>query len=339
MFHDRENEISKILGILSTRPDLIVFVYGPINSGKTELFQYLIERLPADFIVFYINLRGRFISGYEDFIDVLFEIDEKRFESLAEYVSSIAKDLKILTGLPIPTNLFEKITEKKRGKDVFKYIESLMTELSKKKKPILIIDELQVVGDLKIDDLLIYKLFNLFVRLTKELHVCHVFAITSDSLFIEKICNEAMLHGRAEYVLVDDFDRPTAESFLRKNGFDEDEIELIWHYFGGKPIYLVRAVQAKKIGEDLRELVDRFYQMRLSQIKDAIYELEERDKDLFDRVLDLFGIFKDREILSYEKLSKEILFCVKNNILFVDPVRRIAKPQSHLDLLAMKEIA
>jgi len=187
MFHDRENEISKILGILSTRPDLIVFVYGPINSGKTELFQYLIERLPADFIVFYINLRGRFISGYEDFIDVLFEIDEKKFESLAEYVSSIAKDLKILTGLPIPTNLFEKITEKKRGKDVFKYIESLMTELSKKKKPILIIDELQVVGDLKIDDLLIYKLFNLFVRLTKELHVCHVFAITSDSLFIENI--------------------------------------------------------------------------------------------------------------------------------------------------------
>jgi AAA+ ATPase superfamily predicted ATPase len=38
---------------------------------------------------------------------------------------------------------------------------------------------------LKIRTNQIYELFNLFVRLTKELHSCHVFAITSDSLFTE----------------------------------------------------------------------------------------------------------------------------------------------------------
>jgi len=339
MFHDRENEIKKILGILNTRPDLIIFIYGPINSGKTELFQYLIDhRLSNDFVVFYINLRGRFISGYEDFIRILFKFEKDGQKKLLKAIADQSIKLLKFKGIPVSESVVDLIFRREKTEDVFEFLEDYLCKIAEKKVPILIIDELQVIGDIKLDDLLIYRLFNFFIRLTKELHICHVFAITSDSLFIEKVYTEAMLHGRAEYLLIDDFDRPTAESFLRKHGFDNDEIELIWRYFGGKPIYLVRAVQAKKIGEDLKELVDRFYQMRLSQIKNAIYELEEQDKALFNRVLDLFKIFKDREILSYEKLSKEILFCVKNNILFVDPVRRIAKPQSRLDLLAMREI-
>ncbi len=50
------------------------------------------------------------------------------------------------------------------------------------------------------------------------------------------------------FLLVDNFDRPKAESFLMKHGFDENGRR----YFGGKPIYLVGAIQAKKIGEDLK---------------------------------------------------------------------------------------
>ena len=82
---------------------------------------------------------------------------------------------------------------------------------------------------------MIYELFNLFVRLTKELHSCHVFAITSDSLFIEKVFNEAMLHGRCRYLLVDDFDYETTVKFLKKYWFNEDEIQLVWEYFGVNP--------------------------------------------------------------------------------------------------------
>jgi len=66
-------------------------------------------------------------------------------------------DLKVLTGLPIPTNFFEKFLERReRGWDVFRYIENLTTELSKTKRVVLVIYELQVIGDLKIDDLMIY---------------------------------------------------------------------------------------------------------------------------------------------------------------------------------------
>ncbi len=63
-FHDREREVGEVMRMLNSKPNLITFVYGPINSGKTELFQHLIKTLPDRFVVFYINLRGRFIRNY-----------------------------------------------------------------------------------------------------------------------------------------------------------------------------------------------------------------------------------------------------------------------------------
>jgi AAA+ ATPase superfamily predicted ATPase len=265
----------------------------------------------------------------------LFEVEES--DKVRDYLKAAVESLpNTLAGIPIPKQLFSKFFEEKEMENVFRYLETFFKRLSSNFVPVLIIDELQVIGDIKIDDLLIYRLFNFFVRLTKELHVCHVFAITSDSLFIERVYSEAMLQGRAEYLLVDDFDYSTTEKFLRKHGFDKKEIELVWNYFGGKPIYLLRAVRAKKSGEDLEEVVATFFDMRLSQIKDAIYELE--GGELFDKVIELFKSFRDREEFKYEKLSDEIRFCVKKNILFADPIRRVVKPQSRLDLMAIRAI-
>ena len=86
----------------------------------------------------------------------------------------------------------------------------------------------------------------------------------------------------------------------------------------------------------MEEVVATFFDMRLSQIKDAIYELE--GGELFDKVIELFKSFRDREEFKYEKLSDEIRFCVKKNILFADPIRRVVKPQSRLDLMAIRAI-
>ena len=74
-FYDREREIREIVNILNNRPDLITFIYGPINSGKTELINHLVDRLGDEFVVFYINLRERMIRDFSDFIEALFEID------------------------------------------------------------------------------------------------------------------------------------------------------------------------------------------------------------------------------------------------------------------------
>ena len=132
-FHDREEEIKEIKNILEREPSLITFVYGPINSGKTELMSYVVQQLPKDYAIFHINLRGRFIRGYEEFLDVLFDIDEEREEGNArEYAKAILKDLKFVGGIPIPLNLFERMVERKeRSKDVFRYIESFMEEISR----------------------------------------------------------------------------------------------------------------------------------------------------------------------------------------------------------------
>ncbi|CEG11551.1 conserved hypothetical protein [groundwater metagenome] len=77
-FFDREKEKQEILNILKVKPQLINFIYGPINSGKTTLIQKLIDDLPkAKYAVFYINLRGKLIKEYGGFVRVLFKVKRK----------------------------------------------------------------------------------------------------------------------------------------------------------------------------------------------------------------------------------------------------------------------
>ncbi len=77
-FHNREKEIKEFMDIFNAEPSLITFVYGPINSGKTALIDHLIKQLPADYVVFYINLRGKFISNYDDFVRALFKLEREK---------------------------------------------------------------------------------------------------------------------------------------------------------------------------------------------------------------------------------------------------------------------
>ncbi len=336
-FHDREKEIKEIQAILDAEPSLITFVYGPINSGKTTMISHLIEELPEEYAPFYVNLRGRFITDYEDFLNVLFEIDEGgRVDNVAEYAKSILKDLGAVSGIPIPINLFEQIFEKKdKSKDMFRYIERFFVEISKKRTPILIIDELQVIGDLKIDGLLMYKLFNFFIRLTKELHLCHVFAVSSDSLFIEQVYSEAMLEGRCRYLLVDDFDEETTTAFLDDHGFTGDEKVAAWNCCGGKPICLVELVNAK---DDRKGKAEEMLKIRKGQIEEIVYSLEARDKEMFDAVMGVLSEFTRNAAVGYRYLSDEIKFLVGKNIIFADSVNKELRPQSRTNLLAIREM-
>ena len=77
-FHNREKETKEIRAILHAESSLITFVYGPRNSGKTTMISHLIEELPDKYVVFYVNLRGKFISDYRDFIRVLFKIEREK---------------------------------------------------------------------------------------------------------------------------------------------------------------------------------------------------------------------------------------------------------------------
>ena len=349
-FHNREQEINEIMKILDAEPSLITFIYGPINSGKTTMISHLIEQLPEDYVPFYVNLRGRFITDYEDFLNVLFEIDERGMvDNVTEYARSILKDLGAVSGIPIPIpiNLFDQIFEKKdKSKDVFKYIERFLVEISKKRTPVLIIDELQVVGDIKINGLLMYKLFNFFIRLTKELHLCHIFAVSSDSLFIEQVYSEAMLQGRSRHLLVDDFDEEITMSFLDEYGFTDTEKEVAWEYCGGKPICLVELVNTV---ENRKKKAEEMLGIRIGQIEGLIedarefgYKIsygEERIVLNEEQILKSLEEFRDKDHLKASELSKSVkLGLIKENILFLDPVKQIIKPQSRLNLLAIRKV-
>ena len=346
-FHNREKELKEVMKILEAEPSLITFIYGPINSGKTTLVSHLIDQLPEDYAPFYVNLRGRFITDYEDFLNVLFEIDEGGgVDNVTGYAKSILKDMGTVSGIPIPINMFEQIFEKKdKSKDVFKYIERFLVEISKKRTPILIIDELQVVGDIKINGLLMYKLFNFFIRLTKELHLCHIFAVSSDSLFIENVYSEAMLEGRCRYLLVDDFDRETTSAFLKKHGFTDDESAIAWEYCGGKPVYLLELVNYENREEKVREM----FTFRTGEIETRLKLVKELGDEIiiggrrcdvhYGKLVDALKMFVSRDEIGMnevDEISKRYL--VKENILFVDSLTKMMKPQSRLNLLAIRDV-
>ncbi|PXF60221.1 MAG: ATP-binding protein [Candidatus Methanogaster sp.] len=347
-FHDREKETKEIRAILDNRPTLITFVYGPINSGKTEFINNLIKGIPETQKVFYINLRGRFISNYDEFIKVLFDVEhEARYGRIKEFLKPIVNVLpESYSGIPIPKDMFLTLFKEKDVEDAFVYIETVLRAFCEGgHAPVLVIDELQVIGDLKVDGLLIYKLFNFFIRLTKELHLAHVFAVTSDSLFIENVYSEAMLEGRCRYLLVDDFDEATTAAFLEGHGFTDDEKVLAWEYCGGKPVYLLELIRTDNRGREIERLLRmragelKTFLKTLKELGDKITVKEERYDISYENIICALKMFLDEEEIdmwSIDEISKHYL--VRNNILFLDPDRGIIKPQSRLNLLAVREV-
>jgi len=223
------------------------------------------------------------------------------------------------------------------------------------KQPILIIDELQKIGDLKLNGFLIYELFNYFVSLTKHKHLCHVFCLSSDSLFIERIYNEAMLEGRANYILVDDFDKETAlkfMDFLAENILDkklsDDDKNLIYNYVGGKPmdiIYVIDNIKYKKLMHILNYMLKEEVQRLKDFLKNLDYinpkvnvenEIIEVKKD---EIINALRLFKDSYEISNDEIQKHVyIYLVKKNILFLNPIEGTLKPQSYLIWNAIKEV-
>ena len=129
-FHDREKEIEEIMNILQTRPDLITFIYGPINSGKTELITQIVSFLPDEYITFYINLRGKFIRDYDDFMRILF-----KFEKDGNLLKALAdQSIKLLRfkGIPVSESTLDIIFREKSGME--KLAKHKKTKALKKKK-------------------------------------------------------------------------------------------------------------------------------------------------------------------------------------------------------------
>ena len=360
-FFNREREIKEIISILEGEPNSIYFIYGSINSGKTTLINHIInEKLNNNYKVFYINFRTYLISEKKEFIEAIFSTKKDDFfetiKDKSEVLNLITKSTKILTGIPIPEVEFNKLFEEKIN-DAFQYLNDILLETKKSgKRPVLILDELQMIKELTTNGqkYLLKELFQFLVSLTKEQHLAHCLCLTSDSLFAEYVYSTGELEGRAKYLLVDDFDKPTAIKFInflaKENNIklSNEQKERIYSLVGGKPIDIYNIIDEMRYKE-LNDILNQILKeetsklnMFLDVLKYSEPEVEINNKTIKinkEDITNALKLFKD----NYEIPKKDIpmpvsIYLIKKNFLFLNPIEETLKPQSFLVWNAIKGI-
>jgi len=350
-FVNREKEKRELKAVLTGRPNFIYFVYGPINCGKTTLLIKVFEELSEEYVPFYINFRWRQVSSMEDLIEVLFEVkyDEEK-KAVKEFIKNVLKEtlktggkaLEKFKGIPISEGLFDILFGKaKKVENVFRYLESVFEEIKNEGyQPVLGLDEMQTVKELinASGKPILAGLFNFFIGMTKEKHLCHVLCATSDCNFIENVYRNARLEGRAEYLLVDDLGKEDAFKVYSEFGFENKE--LVWDYIGGKLGDMVKLFERKKRGYEEKEALERMFRDQVSKLRDfleAVSEGEAGDIEIKE-VKEALQKVKEGKIRCEEISRKVRLFLIQENILFYNPVEGTVRIQSRLLERAVQEI-
>ncbi len=345
-FYDREKEIREMKAILSGEPNLVYFVYGPINSGKTTLLTRVFEELPENYQVFYINFRGRYVVDINDLLQVLFEVKRGEYledikEIVKEFLKEGARAIRKFKGIPIPERIFDIIFGERKVENIFKYLEDVFEEIKGSGDvPVFVLDEMQSIKEVinAVGRPVVSELFNFLVRLTKETHLCHCLCATSDYLFIEDVYSNARLEGRARYVLVDDLQKEEAFRVYEEFGFEDKE--LVWDYIGGKVGDMVILYEWKKQGygedEALKEML-RNEEGRLGWIKLTKLRKRQDGGDLWR----FLAVFKKADFLSKAEIEEDfdkLLFWIEENVLFYNPLRGTVRPQGRLIQRAIGKI-
>ena len=341
-FYNREKEIKQLKAILSGEPNLVYFVYGPINSGKTALLLKVFEELPEEYVVFYIKFRWRYVSSIDDLLQVLFDIKREDLESVKEVVKEVLKEGVKLKGIPIPQRVFDLIFGQSRIENIFKYLRELFEGIKENgKTPVFVLDEMQTVKEIInfAGRPVMHELFNFLVGITKESHMCHSLCSTSDCLFIEEIYSNARLEGRARYILVDDLREEEAFKVYRSFGFRERE--LVWNYIGGKFGDMIRLYDSLKEGFSEREALEQMLKEEVGRLKWLRKGLKEGFKEgpEWIKIEQTFKKFLENETLESDAVSgSELLFLIRENIIFYNPLNDTIRFQSKLIRRAVKEL-
>ncbi|WP_456472874.1 ATP-binding protein, partial [Methanocaldococcus sp.] len=173
--------------------------------------------------------------------------------------------------------------------------------------------------------------------------------------FIEYVYNAGELEDRADYILVDDFDKETALKFmdflakeiLNKNLTNEEK-EKIYSYIGGKPVLIYKVIDKMRY-KDLEDILNTMIRDEISklemflekldyitpkvEIENEIIELKKED------IVEALKIFKDKYIIHKREISTPVyIYLVKKNILFLNPIEGTLKPQSYLVWNAIKRV-
>lgn len=238
-FINRTKEIDYLRHYFAQEPNSILFVYGPKSTGKSTLLKKVIGELNTKkYAINYLNLRNISIGNYQDFIGKFFP------------KSNAQKASEILGGLSLDIGFFKVGVEDEAflKYDPFAFItKKLQKAKSKGIKPVLIIDEIQLLKDIYTNgsEYLINKLFNLFVALTKQDQIAHVILATSDSYFIDEIYRNASLAKTSEFFLVDHLTKEDVLKWLKEEQVSTKNAEMIWNYLGGSPWEIQEVLRRK----------------------------------------------------------------------------------------------
>ena len=362
-FINRKKEISFLKKWIKEEPEYILFFYGPKSSGKTTLInRFIQEHLDKkEFDVKFLNLRKTFISSYKDFIQAFFGVNisdkDRTQKEIREYNLKVFK------------LSYEAINCLKQGElDPFSIMKKELEKIKRKgKQPLIIIDELQALQDVYINGQreLIKELFNFFVAMTKESHLCHFLISSSDGYFIERVYNDSKLTKTSELLEVDYLNKEDVfywlshlekESDIENFSLTDRQIEKIWYYFGGSvweiSAFLSKLLRNSENGgvadyilekEAAREITA--YKVRFNDFYAGYHEhrvrLLERANACFEKsgkvvLKDMNPLIK-KGLFSSDSLQKELGILVRDNLFSFNPVTGEYKPQGHSAALGLRE--
>ena len=236
-FVNRTDELAYLQSWISAKPENILFLYGPKSSGKTTLIYRFIEENLSNgrYDIKHFNLRKLLLINYESFLRAFFEMkSSEQVKETRQYDLKVFKlSVETLKGL------------ESRNLDPFVVMEKELEKSNKKgKRPIIIIDELQALDEIYFNGgrELLNEIFNFFVAMTKESHLCHVIIASSDGYFIDRVYQDSKLKKTCEFMeikylleadVMDWLSDLKTYSKIKDYVLSNRQRQSIWEFFGG----------------------------------------------------------------------------------------------------------
>jgi hypothetical protein len=361
-FINRSEELRVLSDWISQQPEQILFIYGPKSSGKTTLLKKFIENnLTSNlYDIKHFNLRKTLITDYKNFIHTFFKIDysksNKEVKTKKEYNVKFFK---------LTTEILKGIENKEF--DPFDVMFVQLEKIAKKgKQPVIIIDELQALEDIYLNGQrqLLKELFNFFVAITKEDHLCHVIIASSDGYFMNRIYNDSKLIKTSEFFEVEYLDENDTkywlsnlekESGIKTYTLSDFQINEIWKYFGGSMWeisnilgQLISYASHMKVKDaHLEQIIQRqisinsgrfYHYARLNKQKIAllkeIFSVQQYKKEFNESDL---SALSDKNIYEENALTEELNNLVRSNYLAFNPTTCIYKIQGKSIFYGLKD--
>jgi len=330
-FINREKEIEFLKKHFDENPERILWLYGPKSTGKTTLIEYILEKeLDNSYYRKFISFRRKIFGNYDMFLESMLEpIDEDEGEISSELNFGVFK---------LSAKKYKKIKAKKR--DFFEEIKEHFANSGKKN--ILVVDEVQELEDIYIDKEkeLFNEFLNFCISLTKEQHIAHVVILTSNTIFLNKIYNNAKMKVTSEFKLIDHLDYAEIKEWLETKNFKVDEINLIYDYLGGSVAHIKKLLDTLQFYGSLQEYLDREELMSISEINVFIEQNELNDEEIekFYFVMKILveeGYFDNNKYKGYLKIISKF---AEIEILFYEPVSNRTFANSRIYIKAFEKL-